>query len=393
MDVFENLFHYFDGQHLKDTLMKLFHQPTTPQDITSMKKILFILKHRDNPYCSYSSGGAGSGLSSGLLNSATMVSDMLNDLGLNGHECESKIVQVIDNNCIDKEVFKFKPDIVIIEAIWVVPEKFEVLTKLHPHVKWIIRNHSNIPFLAQEGQALGWLPKYTKFEKVFIASNTHTSVNDLKALVSQTGIPTDKVVYFPNYYSTEVESTWQDREVDPSCIHVGCFGAIRPLKNQLQQAFAALRYAEGHRKHLYFHINTSRLESGGNPILHNIRNIFAGSPIATLVEHQWLDHDDFVELIATMDINLQVSYSETFNIVSADAVAQGVPVVVSEEIFWVSKRYHANPNSPEDIIEKMEMALEDSVHGRHQINMKLLQQYNDASHTAISNAIIKVFHS
>ena len=98
------------------------------------KKVLFILKKRKSSHANYSV------VSSGLLNSATFVSSMLNKNGI-----ESHLVEVIDNNCIDREVTKYRPTHVIIEALWVVPSKFEVLTRLHPNVQWIIRLHSGIP--------------------------------------------------------------------------------------------------------------------------------------------------------------------------------------------------------------------------------------------------------
>ena len=107
-------------------------------------KVLFILKHRDTYWGDYSSTTT---LSSGLSNSAQFVCDALNLSG----EITAKLVQVEDNNQIDKEVTLFRPDVCIIEAYWVVPEKFGVLIPLHPQVKWVVRNHSEIPFLAQEG--------------------------------------------------------------------------------------------------------------------------------------------------------------------------------------------------------------------------------------------------
>ena len=36
---------------------------------------------------------------------------------------------------------------------------------------------------------------------------------------------------------------------------------------------------------------------------------------------------------------MQVSFSETFNIVGADIVSQGVPLVSSEEVLWKKKDY------------------------------------------------------
>ena len=82
------------------------------------KKVLFILKKRQSSHTGYDS------VSSGLLNSARFVSDMLNKNGI-----ESNLVEVQDNNCIDREVSKYRPTHVIIEALWVVPSKFETCTR------------------------------------------------------------------------------------------------------------------------------------------------------------------------------------------------------------------------------------------------------------------------
>lgn len=351
-------------------------------------KVLFCLKYRevnDPEHGVYST----SALSSGLLNSARMVHESLNELGLNGAPCESKLVQLIDNNDIDREVHLFKPDVVIIEAIWVVPEKFAVLQALHPTVKWIIRNHSNIPFLAQEGQTLGWISEYVKERNVFVGSNTRASVEDLKILASQQTNCKNKIVYFPNYYMTKLGASWTPRpETDQ--LHVGCFGAIRPLKNQLEQAVAAIKYGRSVGKHVHFHINSGRTETGGQPIIKNLRALFKDAAGSTLVEHSWMPHAEFVNLIGTMDISLQVSFSETFNIVTADAVQQGVPVVGSQEVMWISPRYWANPVSADDIAEKMGLALADGRYGGHNINQQRLSSYNAASHKAFSDTILSV---
>ena len=94
-------------------------------------KVLFILKrHEDfNPV-----KHSPLGLSTGLFNSANFMNEMLDNAGI-----RSEIEVAIDNNCIDRLVNKHKPTHVIIEALWVVPSKFSVLTKLHPNVRWIIR--------------------------------------------------------------------------------------------------------------------------------------------------------------------------------------------------------------------------------------------------------------
>ena len=133
-------------------------------------KMLFILKKRNN----YGDlpGVYGYSISSGLFNSANFMKTMMEE---NGYE--TKIVEVVDNNGIDKEVHLFKPDYVIIEALWVVPEKFEVLHKLHPNVKWIIRIHSETPFLSNEGVGIGWISEYPKYDNVYLSFNSKRTKN------------------------------------------------------------------------------------------------------------------------------------------------------------------------------------------------------------------------
>ncbi len=71
---------------------------------------------------------------SGLYNSVKFVSDMLNTCGI-----ESKVVEVMDANDIDREVHHYRPTHVSIEAVWVMPEKLAELNRLHPRVNWLIR--------------------------------------------------------------------------------------------------------------------------------------------------------------------------------------------------------------------------------------------------------------
>lgn len=58
-----------------------------------------------------------------------------------------------------------------------------------------------------------------------------------------------------------------------------------------------------------------------------------------------------------MDMGMQVSMSETFNIVAADFVANEIPIVVSEEITFVDAKYQVtNPKDVSEIITRMYMA-------------------------------------
>lgn len=315
-------------------------------------RVLFILKYRETHYgCSTYDGGTGKGLSSGLLNSAKFVVDMLASEGV-----DVKLVQVVDNNDIDREVHNYRPTHVIIEALWVVPEKFDILQRLHPKVKWIVRGHSEISFLANEGVAINWLTQYVRYHNVSIAANSDASLRDLRGIIraanpewSEKKIK-EKVIFLPNYYPTKRKHHMP--KDDEAFVDIACFGAIRPLKNQLIQAVAAIRYADQIGKQLRFHVNGSRTEQKGDNVLKNLRALFKATG-HELVEHDWLPHHEFLRLLTKMDMLLQVSFTETFNIVAADAAVIGLPIVVSPEVEWANPWVKAEPTDSDDIVEKM----------------------------------------
>lgn len=333
-------------------------------------RILFILKRGlnyvsdDHSKC-YSHGTK----SSGLLNSVKFVVNMLQS-----HGVPAEYVQVVDNNDIDREVTKFQPTHVVIEALWVVPEKFEVLSQLHPTVRWIVRIHSALPFLSGEGIAIDWLQRYLDVPQVSIASNHKKTYDDLLEIVGQHRH--HRVLFLPNFYKL------RDPHVKPRLfkahVDVACFGAIRPLKDQLEQAVAAIRFAEHEGKLLRFHINSTRCEQGGESILKNLRSLFSNS-IHKLIEHTWKTHKDFLILLQHMDAGLQVSFSETFNIVAADYVQAGLPMVVSPEIAWASRASTADPTSSRDIAKGMEHVTGFFRRHVYRQNVKGLENYSQDS--------------
>jgi hypothetical protein len=305
-------------------------------------KILFILKKKKL----YDDPNYAKTIHSGLFNSATFVNEMLNANGI-----ESHLVQVIDNNCIDREVSRYKPTDVVIEALWVVPEKFEVLHKLHPKVNWVIRLHSEMPFIANEGNAIEWIFRYSDLAKKYnikIAPNTIKMYNDLKS------IGVENLVYLPNYYPV-LKDERHPKHYHRKYINVGCFGAIRPMKNQLIQAVAAIEFGNQIGKPIHFHVNTERIERGDNAI-RNIRALFENQTIHKLIEHPWYSHSDFVHLISRMDLGLQLSFNETFNIVAADFVSENIPIIGSDEINWLSCFYKAKATDSSSIVKKMKLA-------------------------------------
>ena len=332
-------------------------------------RVLFILKKRDNQVGDLP-------ISTGLYNSANFVNEMLVKNGI-----VSKLVVVHDNNSIDREVTQFRPTHVIIEAVWVVPQKFDILQRLHPKVKWIIRIHSDMPFMACEGNAMDWILDYVQFENVRVSPNAPKMLYDIQTVcVGKYGTLDRDIIYLPNYYPTAMKPP-KTIDYDKPWVDVSCFGAIRPLKNQLTQAVAAVDFVQkiGAGKRLRLHMNTGRVEGNGMPVDHNLRGLFQQlNPTRyELVFHTWMNHEKFLEVASQMDIAMQVSFSETFNIVGADQVTQGVPFLGCDEIPW----YTQGPVAVNDAQEIRDRLLDIYEHPirNAKINQHDLTKYVEAS--------------
>ena len=77
------------------------------------------------------------------------------------------------------------------------------------------------------------------------------------------------------------------------------------------------------------------------------------------------DAPSFRRLLRTVDLVFQVSYTETFNVVTADAIAEGVPVVASDAIDWVPRWWQARADEPLDVARVAERLLRDPDAPRH----------------------------
>lgn len=342
-------------------------------------KVLFICKQRnlygvtveaqDKPY--------SNGPSYGLINSCRLVGDALK--ARLGADFDYKIVEVVDNNSIDREVTLYKPTHCIIEALWVVPSKFEVLCRIHPGVRWSVRLHSKGPFLANEGIATEWLNGYEKIKDQF--QNFNWGVNDLEFRNDLENLYDTDIDYLPNAYMLG-EKKWNPAKSlpDGKSVDIACFGAVRPMKNHYQQAIAAITFADDMDLKLRFHINGTRTEQRGENVLKNVRALFQDSK-HELIEHPWMGHDDFMEVASRMDIGMQVSMSETFNIVAADFVSLGVPIVASKQIPWMLRLFTADPTNVRQIVKKLKLAYNFGWTGIHNLNRLSL---SSASSSAVS---------
>jgi hypothetical protein len=223
----------------------------------------------------------------------------------------------------------------------------------------------------------------TLMEKIAARINTSVNPNTEEFARDLAKIFNMQTTYLPNiYYTDQMEDEPKPRKKQQrATINIGCFGAVRPMKNHLNQAVGAVKFAENNGLMLRFHINSSRVEQQGGNVLKNLRAFFAALPDHQLVEHEWLCHLDFCELVRQMDMGMQVSFTETYNIVAADFVSNDIPMVGSSQITWLPKMFQADPNSTTEITETLDRAWWGAVVGLHKFSKYcLMKNTTEAEH-------------
>lgn len=327
-------------------------------------KVLFILKQRF-----YNKSNVKS---YGLINSSNHLADHLSFIGNEAH-----VVTVVDDNCIDAEIHKYKPDVVIIEALWVRPVKLHELIELRKnhHIKWIVRIHSDIGYLSAETMALHYVNHYIHLGKhnLFIAPNSKEFTDFLSGALHYNFVYLPNVIKI-NHCKHEGEKHQGNRQI----MHVGCFGALRLLKNQLFQALCAIRAADQLGKILHFHvtIDPKNTDFSTNPVLKNLDELFSQTD-HMLVKHHWRENDNFRELVSTMDIGMQLSYTESFNIVTTDFINCDVPILVSDAIWWMPDALKTSTINYEEVVKKIVWAYKRRNYGNvKRLMHEYLAKYN-----------------
>lgn len=304
------------------------------------KNILFVLKERV-----YSP----SKISYGLMNSAMHVAEQLSKESYN-----CKVVSVIDANGVDKEMYEFKPDLVVFEALWMPTAKMQELMAIprYSEVKFVVRVHSDIGFLSAETNALRYINEYRHLRSPRLT----ISFNDKDFTEVMSHSMSHEFTYLPNIIVTRKRRTakqaWRDER---DHIDIGCFGAMRLLKNQCFQALCAIKAADMLQKKLRFHVTANLAETVNDSILENLKQIFVDSQ-HDLIIHNWMNNEDFQKLVQSMDLGLQLSFSESFNIVAADFVNNDRMIVVSDAIDWLSDDFKTSTSDYEQATRKIVQA-------------------------------------
>lgn len=257
----------------------------------------------------------------------------------------AKHIHIDDHEQVFEFLNKNKVRVVIFEALNFSYKSINQLKQMFG-IECYVHLHSAYPFMSMEPMAAHYIENCKK-------SGIGIIFNSKKMLDM---FPYEKNLCLENIYSFD--------SVDPKIfsgdvLNVGCHGSLRHMKNVPAQAISAIRFCDDNNLKLRFHVN-SRSEGEGEAISSILKYLFKETN-HELVFCKWMSHNSFKSYCETLDLGLQLSMSETFNIVAADYVSSGVPIVVSDQIEWADKLSVAKYDSVSEIKSKIELSLNNPV--------------------------------
>lgn len=237
---------------------------------------------------------------------------------------------------------------VVIEAPFIGGNDLIPVLHAYADIHFICRCHSNIGFLQVEASAINLIREYLGIQDQFL--NFRLAVNSVRLGTFLQEVYNGTVALLPNLYFVDHPRV---RNWNPlgKVIRAGSFGSIRLQKNHITSAAAALMMAHVHNRDLEFFISVGREEHGRGTV-QAISNMFTHLRWAKLIELPWDSWTNFRSHMSTLDIHFQLSMSETFNIVTADAVAEGIPTVVGESVDWAPPDWVAEIDDPKSAADK-----------------------------------------
>lgn len=228
---------------------------------------------------------------------------------------------------------------VVISAPWIPSLEMQKLVCDYPRIRFAMNCHSNVGFLQADSNGVRLVREAMEIERS--TPNFHLAGNSRKFCKWVERAYMAPCTWLPNLY-------YLDRLTNPhrpmwtaGTLRIGAFGATRPLKNFMSAAGAALEIAQQLRCDTELWLSSGRTEGGGDVILRAATEMVRGLPNIKLVQNGWQTWAQFRTTVAHMHLLLQPSYTESFNMVTADGIAAGVPSVVSDAIDWAPRNWMA----------------------------------------------------
>lgn len=228
---------------------------------------------------------------------------------------------------------------VIISAPWIPAPELQTLANDFTDTHFAVVCHSNVGFLQADRNGVKLMRETMELEmgthNVHLGGNSRRFCHWIRSAFGAS------CAYLPNLYCLDAKPALR-APFSGDALRIGVFGATRPLKNLMSAAAAALEVAHHFRASLDLWLSAGRAEGGGETVLAAVKEMLNGLPNVKLTLNGWQSWPNFRKTVGHMHLLLQPSYTESFNMVTADGVAEGVPSVVSDAIDWAPDDWKAN---------------------------------------------------
>lgn len=229
-----------------------------------------------------------------------------------------------------------------VPAIWL-----QKLTRAFPFIKFAVNCHSNIGFLQAEPPAIDLLRAAIDIEtgtaNFYACGNNERFCNIISDMYGK------KIQFLPNLYFLDGTEPIHRPIWQGGTLRIGCFGSARVYKNFSTAIAAAVEIGFQLRTPVEIWVNSGRSDGAGNVVQRTAEAWTKNLSTVTLKTLPWCTWPEFRRIAGTMNIMLQPSYTETFNNVTADGVAEGVASVVSDTIDWCPKTWIASSDDAKDV--------------------------------------------
>jgi hypothetical protein len=236
----------------------------------------------------------------------------------------------------------------VMSAPWIPLLHWQSLLIQFHRVAFACTSHSNVGFLGADPLAANFVTTEgpaleAGFPNFTLAGNSLAMCRFVREAYAS------PCTYLPNlYYLTGMTRVsrplWQS-----GVLRIGCFGAARMLKNQTSAAAASIEIASKLRAQLEFYVSAGRNDGMGGSMGRVVQEMITSCKFARYMPITWEQWPHFRRTVGNMHLLMQPSYTESFNVVTADGVAEGVPSVVSSAIDWVPPHWQADADDTGDI--------------------------------------------
>lgn len=230
--------------------------------------------------------------------------------------------------------------VVINNPRFIPPAKFAEMAGKWTDTEFVQLNHSGLAYLSIDDKGVWSIKALMDLETAL--HNVRVAANNPRFRQWLNGNFGVDCLLLPNLYDVDSfrNPIGARRDYDP--VRIGSFGAGRPWKNQLVAAEAAMTMARRLGVNLELYINSGHWDTNGK---HSEARseLLGGVPWAKLIEVKWDAWPRFRRVVSAMDILLSPSFDETFLVVCADGIAEGIPSVVTGAVEWTPRTWWAEP--------------------------------------------------